>query len=126
LEPSKVWQDTSTRQSEILLSKKVCRPNKRRNRRINHSVEETTRRILGSDNYEKWLVLAALHKLDSEEQLVKEFKKYNVKVFFLRDILKEIINEIKGTARDHTGRFIQLLASQLRNEAKENLTNIQK
>lgn len=86
---------------------------------INRSVEETARRVLGSDNYERWLVLGVLHKQDSKEQLVKEFKKYNVKVFFLIDILKEIINEIKGTARDHTGRFIQLLVSQLRNEAKE-------
>jgi len=86
---------------------------------INRRIEETAMRILGSDNYEKWLVLGALHKLDPEEQLIKEFKKYGVKVFFLRNILKEI--RIGGTAKDHTGRFIQLLASQLTNEAKEKL-----
>ncbi|MHA1834615.1 MAG: hypothetical protein ACTSV7_11590 [Candidatus Baldrarchaeia archaeon] len=86
---------------------------------VNRCIEETVKRILKTDNYEKWLVLGALHKMDSEDQLKKEFDKHGVKVFFLKDILKEI--QIEGTARDRTGRFIQLLASQLTDEAKERL-----
>jgi len=71
------------------------------------------------ENYEKWLVLGALHKEDDRAMFEAEFSKYGVKLFFLKDVLKEI--EIKGAARDRTGRFIQLLASQLTNEARQNL-----
>jgi hypothetical protein len=85
----------------------------------NRCVEETATKFLGSKNYEKWLVLGTLHQKDSEDQLVREFKKYGVRVFFIRDILKQI--KFRGTARNPTGRFIQLLASQLTDEAKANL-----
>ncbi|MGP3702952.1 MAG: hypothetical protein ACKD6N_04140 [Candidatus Bathyarchaeota archaeon] len=63
--------------------------------------------------------MGALHKEDSEVQLKDEFQKYGVKVFFIRDILKEI--QFKRTAKGYIGRFIQLLASQLTDEARKSL-----
>ena len=84
----------------------------------NRCVEETAVRFLGDKNYEKWLVLGALHPKDSEDQLKREFEKYGVRVFFIRDILKQI--KFRGAARGATGRFIQLLASQL-TDARTNL-----
>jgi hypothetical protein len=86
---------------------------------INRCVEETAKRVLGSEDYEKWLVLGELHKRDDEEKLREEFGKYGVKVFFFRDLLKEL--RFKGTARDRTGRFIQLMASQLTDEARKSI-----
>jgi hypothetical protein len=40
-------------------------------------------------------------------------------VFFLKGILEQI--KLKGAARDPTGRFLQLLASQLTDKAKDAL-----
>jgi hypothetical protein len=86
---------------------------------INRCVEETARRILGSEDYEKWLVLGELHKMDDEEKLREEFSKYGVKLFFFRDLLKEI--RFRRMAKDRTGRFIQLIASQLTDEARKSI-----
>lgn len=85
----------------------------------NRCVENTATMFLCNKNYEKWLVLGKLHKKDCESQLKREFEKYGVRVFFIRDILKQI--KFRGTARDSTGRFIQLLVSQLTDEARTNL-----
>jgi hypothetical protein len=81
----------------------------------NRCVEKTVKEILGK-NYEKWLVLGTLHRRDNEDELKREFKRYGVKVFFMREILKDI--RFKGASSDSTGRFIQILASQLTDEAK--------
>jgi len=86
---------------------------------INRCIEQTATRILGSKNYERRLVLGVLHQDDPENQLRNEFNKFNVKVFLLKEILKDI--QIKGTAKDQIGRFIQLLAAQFTDEAKANL-----
>jgi hypothetical protein len=86
---------------------------------INRCVEETASRLLGTKNYERWLVLLHLHPLDPEEQLRSEFSKHGVKVFSLKDVLKNI--RIEGAAKDQTGRFLQLLAATLTSEAKESL-----
>lgn len=86
---------------------------------LNRCVEETVEEKLGGREYERWLVLGALHKKDSEDQLRREFQKHGVKVLFIRDILKEI--RLKGAARDPTGRFLQLLASQMTDEARAGL-----
>jgi len=69
----------------------------------------------------KWLVLGKLHKTDAEnmDKLRSEFNKHGVKVFFLKDILKEL--QIEGTARDRTERFIQLPVSQLTEDSQEDL-----
>ena len=90
----------------------------------NRCVEDTATRILSSRDYDQWLVLGALHRKDSEGQLKQEFGKYGVKVFFIRDILREI--KFEGTAKNRTGRFIQLLASQLTDDARASLLNIRR
>lgn len=86
---------------------------------INRCIEEAAKRILLTSEYEKWLVLGELHKKDSEDELKQEFAKHGVNVIFFKDVLKEI--QIKGIAKYHTGRFLQLLASQLTPEAKKSL-----
>ena len=86
---------------------------------INRCIEEAAKRILLTSEYEKWLVLGELHKKDSEDGLKQEFAKHGVNVIFFKDVLKEI--QIKGIAKYHTGRFLQLLASQLTPEAKKSL-----
>jgi len=73
----------------------------------------------GGKNYEKWLVLAQLHPEDEPEVIKLEFKKHGVEVFFLNEILEQI--KLEGTAKDTIGRFLQLLASQLTDEAKKAL-----
>jgi len=86
---------------------------------INRCIEEAAKRILLTSEYEKWLVLGELHKKDSEDELKQEFAKHGVNVIFFKDVLKEI--QIRGIAKYHTGRFLQLLASQLTPEAKKSL-----
>ena len=86
---------------------------------VNRCVEEKVREVFGSGDYERWLVLGELHRRDSKDRLVEEFGRHGVKVFFLRDVLKEI--RIRGIARKRTGRFIQLMASQLTEEARKNI-----
>jgi len=86
---------------------------------LNECVRETAENKLGSRDYEKWLVLGALHPSDTEDQLRSEFRKHGVKVFFIKEILKQIA--LKGASRQPTGRFLQLMASQLTDEAKANL-----
>jgi hypothetical protein len=81
--------------------------------------EKVLEKFNGNKNYEKWLVLAQLHQDDKREDIKLEFKKHGVKVFFLTEILKQI--KLEGTAKDATGRFLQLLASQLTDEAKKAL-----
>lgn len=78
---------------------------------------ESIKKILKvlNNNYEKWLILGRLHKKDLKEELNGEFNKYDVKVYFLEDILKEI--SFKGVARDRIGRFIQLLVATLIGDA---------
>jgi len=66
-------------------------------------------------------VLGVLHKKDSEQELRNEFKKYGVKVLLIKDILTQIL--FKGTAKDSTGRFLQLLAAHLTEESKNTLLN---
>lgn len=83
----------------------------------NRCVKNTASKFLGSKNYEKWLVLGKLYKKDSEDQLKQEFEKYGVKVFFIRDILKQI--KFRRPARDPTGRFIQLLLASLEDETSD-------
>lgn len=85
---------------------------------LNTAVSDKAEAKLGKD-YEKWLVLGALHKKDSEEELRKEFQDLGVKIFFMRDVLGQL--RFKGAARDSIGRFVQLLASQLTPEARQNL-----
>lgn len=87
----------------------------------NRCIQNTVAKILGSKNYDRWLVLGVLHKNDPEDKLKQEFEKHNVKVYLIRDILRE--TKFKGTAKNHTGRFIQLLASQLTDDAKISLLN---
>ena len=86
---------------------------------LNRCVEYRAAEKLGSKDYERWLVLGKLHKRDSEDEIKKEFTKLGGEVFFVKDILKNI--QFKGAARESTGRFLQLLASQLTDEAKESL-----
>ncbi|MEM2129084.1 MAG: hypothetical protein QXZ70_00645 [Candidatus Bathyarchaeia archaeon] len=64
-------------------------------------------------------MLGVLNREDSEERLREEFGKLGVRIIPFRDILKEI--HFKGTAKDQTGRFLQLIASQLTDEARKNL-----
>lgn len=85
----------------------------------NNCIEDLVINVFKFDSYEKWLVLGRIHKYDTKEGLVNEFQKYNVKVFFLEDVLKRI--SFTGTARDRTGRFVQLLAATLTDEAQYNL-----
>jgi hypothetical protein len=85
----------------------------------NHCIEEKVLEKFNSNkNYEKWLVLAKL-KDDKPKDIRREFKKHGVKVVFLTEILREI--KLEGTAKDATGRFLQLLASQLTKKAKKAL-----
>jgi len=93
-------------------------------RLLNQCVRERAENKLGSRDYEKWLVLGALHATDTEDQLRHEFQEYGVKILFIKDILKEIA--LKGTSRQPTGRFLQLMASQLTDEAKANLLRLGK
>jgi len=86
---------------------------------VNRCVENKVIEKLGMKEYEKWLILGKLHRKDSKEELIEEFNKYDVRVLFLEDILKEI--RFKGTARNRIGRFIQLLATTLTDEAKNNI-----
>lgn len=90
----------------------------------NRCIEDKVREVFGTGDYEKWLVLGVLHKADSRQKLENEFLKYKVKVFFIEDILKEI--RFRGTAKDSTGRFLQLLAAQLTEESKKGLLDIDK
>ena len=85
----------------------------------NRCAEDAAARILRSGNYDQWLALGVLHRKDAEGQLKQEFGNYGVKVFFIRDILREI--KFKGTGKSPTGRFIQLLASQLTDDARASL-----
>jgi len=85
----------------------------------NECIKQKASEIFDGKNYEKWLVLGVLHEKEDKQELVKEFTKYHVKIFFIEGLLKEICFE--GTAKDSTGRFIQLLASQLTEEAKKSL-----
>jgi len=77
--------------------------------------------IFNSRDYEQWLILGVLHEKDSRQELEKEFLKHDVKIFFIQDILREI--RFEGTAKDSTGRFLQLLAAQLTEESKKSLLN---
>ena len=78
------------------------------------------KQIFNTNSYEKWLILGKIDKkYDTKIELTSEFQKHNVKVFFLEDILKNI--EFTGTPNDRTGRFIQLLAATLSEEAQTNL-----
>jgi len=86
---------------------------------LNRCVEDAVKEKLGDGEYEKWLVFGTLHQKDHEDQVRREFQKHGVKVFLIRDILKEI--PFEGVARDPTGRFLQLLASQLSKEARVSL-----
>jgi hypothetical protein len=86
---------------------------------LNRCVEEAASRLLGAEDYERWLVLLHLHPLDPEERLRSEFGKHGVKVFSLKDVLKEI--RFTGAARDRVGRFLQLLAATLTDEARRGL-----
>lgn len=88
-------------------------------RLINRCVENAATKAFGSADYEKWLVLAELHRKDSETELRNELAKYNVILYLLKEILREV--RFKGAAKDRTGRFIQLLAAQLTDEAKKSL-----
>jgi hypothetical protein len=91
---------------------------------LNQCVMEMAENKLGSRDYEKWLVLGALHPTDTEDQLRYEFQKHGVKILFIKDILREIA--LKGASRQPTGRFLQLMASQLTDEAKANLLRLGK
>jgi len=86
---------------------------------LNQCIQEMAAKKLNSRDYERLLVLGKVHEMDSEDQLRSEFRAYGVEVRFIKEILKEIA--FKGTARDTTGRFLQLLASQLTQEAKNSL-----
>jgi len=88
---------------------------------INKCIEDKVIEVLGSKDYEKWLVLGTLHKKDSREEIEQEFLKHGVTIFFVKDILKQI--RFRGTAKDPTGRFLQLLAGQLTEESKNSLLN---
>lgn len=92
----------------------------KKDRRLkNECIKEKASEIFDGKNYERWLVLGVLHEKEDRQELVKEFTKYHVKIFFIEGLLKEI--RFEGTAKDLTGRFIQLLASQLTEEAKKSL-----
>lgn len=86
---------------------------------LNRCIEEKVLEKFSGKNYEKWLVLAQLHPGDKPEDIKLQFKKHGVEVFFLNEILEQI--KLEGTAKDATGRFLQLLASQLTDEAKKAL-----
>ena len=92
---------------------------KKKLRLTNRCVESRVEEMLGTRDYEKWLVLGVLHENDSEQELKDEFRKYGVKVFLIKDILEQI--HFKGTAKDSTGRFLQLLAAQLTEESQKSL-----
>ena len=84
---------------------------------LNRCIEKKASEAFGNKDYERWLVLGQLQ--DDPKEIKKEFAKYGVKVFFLKEILEQI--RYKGTAKDSTGRFLQILASQLTKEAKKAL-----
>jgi hypothetical protein len=86
---------------------------------LNRCVEEAASRLLGTKDYERWLVLLHPHPLDPEEKLRSEFGKHGVKVFSLEDALKEV--RFTGAARDRVGRFLQLLAATLTDESRRGL-----
>jgi hypothetical protein len=90
----------------------------------NRCIQEKAAEVFNGKDYERWLVLGVLHKRDSKQELERGFLKHGVKIFFIQDILKEICFE--GTARDSTGRFLQLLAAQLTEESKKNLLKTRK
>lgn len=85
---------------------------------LDRCIEEKAKEKLGGEDYERWLVLGVLHQKDPEDQLKKEFEKCGVRVFLFRDVLKKI--GFKGAARG-VGRTLQLLASQLTDDAKASL-----
>jgi len=86
---------------------------------INNRIKEMVLEKFCGKRYEKWLILAQPHHKDDPEKVRQEFKKHGVEVFFLKEILEQI--KLEGTARDQTGRLLQLLASQLTNKAKKAL-----
>lgn len=86
---------------------------------VNRCIEEAASKLLGTKDYERWLVLLHPYPLDPEERLRSEFGKHGVKVFSFEDVLKEI--KFTRAARDRVGRFLQLLAATLTDESKRGL-----
>jgi len=77
---------------------------------VNRCIEAKAAELLGTSKYRRWLVVGSLHPKDDAEQLKAELSKYGVEVFFLKDIVQQILRS-KRPAKDPTGRFIQLLFS---------------
>lgn len=91
---------------------------------LNRCVERRASEVFGGKEYERWLILAQLHPKDDPDAIRQEFKKYKVEVFFLKDILKQM--KLERMAKDSIGRLLQLLASQLTEEAKDALLGIKR
>lgn len=71
---------------------------------IDHVIEETAADKMGSKDYERWLVVGEV-KGDTPEQIVTEFEKLGVKVFFFRErIFTELLSQ-----RAKRGRLVELL-----------------
>ena len=67
-------------------------------------IEETIADKLGSKDYERWLVVGDIER-DTPEQIVTEFKKLGVKVFFFREDVFTILLMQKAKR----GRLVELL-----------------
>lgn len=99
---------------------KFVGPTDKKSRKLrNRKVEERVQKILGTDVYEKRLVVGVLHKQDKLSDLKREFLKHGVEVFTIEEVLGEL--RFGGVSKDHIGRFVQLLASQMTSGVRKGL-----
>lgn len=90
---------------------------KRKNGTGIRCVEDVTKRLFNSEDYEKVLVVGKLHRADKKDELMKELAKHRVKLVLLEDIVKDMIGKMDNVYMDNARRYLQILRVSTQNDA---------
>lgn len=85
--------------------------NKKDRKLKNRCIEDAVKKVFKSNSYEKMLVVGKLHRTDPKDELESELAKHGVKLVFLSDILKDMIEKMDEVYMDNARRYLQIFSA---------------